>query len=181
MVASRPPSEPKARKWKTSAWRPKPRFTGTGLSKFQLSPAPTALPHSRTKLQSRDVAVASVPPGSFLRAYGSKDGGSEATATVSWTIAWERLYPVLNQWIPSFSHSNLKMKFQLSSPPAALPHSRKKLRLSPATSIDNGGSVVGRALLRVDDSDGQECPSYEDHCCVNWRLLNDLLVNEVSA
>ncbi len=55
--------------------------------KFQLSPAPAALPHSRTKLQSRDVAVASVPPGSFLRAYGSKDGGSEATATVSWTIA----------------------------------------------------------------------------------------------
>ena len=26
--------------------------------------------------------MASVPPGSFLRAYGSKDGGTEATATV---------------------------------------------------------------------------------------------------
>ena len=51
--------------------------------KFQLSPAPAALPHSRKKLQSRGVAVASGPPCSFLRAYGSKNGGPEATATVS--------------------------------------------------------------------------------------------------
>ena len=50
--------------------------------KFQLSPAPAALPHSRKKLQSRGVAVASGPPCSFLRAYGSKNGGPEATATV---------------------------------------------------------------------------------------------------
>ncbi len=67
------------------------------LSKFQVSPAPATLSHSRTKLQSRDVAVASVPPCPFLRAFGSKNGGTEATATVSWTIAWGRPYPTLNQ------------------------------------------------------------------------------------
>ncbi len=50
--------------------------------KFQLSPAPAALPHSRKKLQSRDVAAVSRPPCSFLRAFGSKNGGPEATATV---------------------------------------------------------------------------------------------------
>ena len=61
------------------------------------------------------------------------------------------------------------------------PHSRKKLRLSPTARIDSTVSVVGRALLPVDDSDGQECPSYEDHGCVKWRFLDDLLSNEVSA
>ena len=39
-------------------------------------------PHSRKKLQSKDVAVASRPPCSFVRAFGSKNGGQEATATV---------------------------------------------------------------------------------------------------
>ncbi len=61
------------------------------------------------------------------------------------------------------------------------PPLRLKFRLSLATSIDSSVSVVGRALLPVDDSDGQECPSYEDHGCVNRRLLNDLLADEVSA
>ncbi len=51
------------------------------------------------------------------------------------------------------------------------PHLRKKLRLSLATSVGSSVSVVGRALLPVDDSDGQECPSYEDHGCVKWRLV----------
>ena len=74
-----------------------------------------------------------------------------------------------------------RWKFQVSAPPAVPPHSRKKLRLSLATSTDSSVSVVGRALLPVGVLDGQECPSYEDHGCVNWRLLNDLLVNEVSA
>ena len=52
--------------------------------KFQLSAAPGCRPPDPTgkKLQSRDVAVASVPPCSFLRAFGSKNGGTEATATV---------------------------------------------------------------------------------------------------
>ena len=77
-------SSQEARKWKTSAWRPKARFTGTGLFMFQLSAAPGCRPPDRIgkKLQSRDVAVASVPPCSFLRAFGSKNGGTEATATV---------------------------------------------------------------------------------------------------
>ena len=58
--------------------------TTSSQMKFQLSTAPGCRPPDRTgkKLQSRDVAVASVPPCSFLRAYGSKNGGTEATATV---------------------------------------------------------------------------------------------------
>ena len=39
-----------------------------------------------------------------------------------------------------------------------LSHSRTKLWLSLATNIDS--SVVGRAFLPVEDTDGQECPSY---------------------
>ena len=51
--------------------------------KFQLSPAPRKpWPHSRMKLQSKHVAVASRPPYSFRRAFGSKNGGLEATATI---------------------------------------------------------------------------------------------------
>ena len=53
--------------------------------KFQLSfrsvPPPERWPHSRTKLQSKEVAVASGPPCCFRRAFGSKNGGPEATAT----------------------------------------------------------------------------------------------------
>ena len=76
-MVSRPPwVEPTARHSKTL--RPGDR----SHVKFQLSPAPAALPHSRKKLQSRGMAVASGPPCSFLRAYGSKNGGPEATATV---------------------------------------------------------------------------------------------------
>ncbi len=37
----------------------------------------------RKKRQSRDVVAASGPPCCFLRAFGSKNGGPEATATVS--------------------------------------------------------------------------------------------------
>ena len=52
--------------------------------KFQLSLAPGCRPpdHSRKNFRSPDVAVASEPPCSFLRAFGSKNGGPEATATV---------------------------------------------------------------------------------------------------
>ena len=50
--------------------------------KFQLSGSPAVLPHSRKKLQSKHVAVASRPPNSFRRAFGSKNGGLEATATI---------------------------------------------------------------------------------------------------
>ena len=49
-------------------------------------------PASRKKLQSRDVGVASGPPCSFLRAVGSKNGGPEATPTVSWTITWRKSF-----------------------------------------------------------------------------------------
>ena len=31
-----------------------------------------------------------------------------------WTIVWRIPYPILNQWVTSFSYPNLKMKFQLS-------------------------------------------------------------------
>ena len=31
-----------------------------------------------------------------------------------WTIVWRIPYPILNQWVTSFFHPNLKMKFQLS-------------------------------------------------------------------
>ena len=45
-VGSRPPSEPKARK-NASAWRPKLHLP----MKFQVSPTPAELPHSRKKLR----------------------------------------------------------------------------------------------------------------------------------
>ncbi len=45
-VGSRPPSEPKARKNKTSAWRPNLHSP----MKFQLGGPPAVLSHSRTKL-----------------------------------------------------------------------------------------------------------------------------------
>ena len=48
-------------------------------SKQGLAGPPAALDPSEKKLQSRDVAVASVPPSFFLRAFGSKTGGLEAT------------------------------------------------------------------------------------------------------
>ncbi len=55
---------------------------GTHTLEFQLSPAPGWPDRTGKKLQSRDVAVASVPPCSFLQAFGSRNGGTEATATV---------------------------------------------------------------------------------------------------
>ena len=53
-----------------------------GRSSFSLAPPPAGPDRTEKKLQSRDVAVASVPPCSFRRASGSKNGGTEATATV---------------------------------------------------------------------------------------------------
>ena len=47
-----------------------------------------------------------------------------------WTIVWRIPYPILNQWVTSIFHPNLKIKFQLSSPPAAPPHSRKETSVS---------------------------------------------------
>ena len=84
------------------------------FSKFQLSSPPAVLPHSRKKLWSRDVAVASRPPYSFLRAFGSKNGGLEATATGFQTITWKILYLNLDQWVTSFFPPSSQMKFQLS-------------------------------------------------------------------
>ena len=49
-----------------------------------------------------------------------------------------------------------------SRPQEALaPFKKETLGLSRTTNIDSTLSVVGRALLPVDESDGQECPSYE--------------------
>lgn len=58
-VVSRPQSiEPKARKKKTLAGRPKPCFTGTGLLQFYRAPAPRKRwPPSRKKL---------FPPSEFI-------------------------------------------------------------------------------------------------------------------
>ncbi len=43
------------------------------------------------------------------------------------------------------------------------PIRKKRLWLSLGTNIDSSGSVVGRALLLVENTDGQECPSYVGH------------------
>jgi len=73
------------------------------------------------------------------------------------------------------------MKFQVSPAPAVLPIRERNFGLSRTTNIDSTLSDVGWALLPVDESDGKECPSYEDHRSVRWRLLHDLLADEVSA
>ena len=61
--------------------------------------------------------MASWPPCSFLRAFGSKNGGQEATATVFGQspsrVIWRIPYPILNHWVTSFFRPNLKMKVQL--------------------------------------------------------------------
>ena len=58
------------------------------------------------------MAVASKPPYSFRRAFGSKNGGTEATATK--TIVWRIPYPLLDQWVTSFFPPNSQIKFQVS-------------------------------------------------------------------
>ncbi len=71
--------------------------------------------------------------------------------------------------------------FRSVPPPLRCPIRERNFGLSRTTNIDSTLSVAGWALLPVDESDGQEFPSYEDHRSVRWRLLNYLLADEVSA
>ena len=65
----------------------------------------------------RDVAVASVPPCSFLRAFGSKNGGPEATATVFGQLTGGFPIQLYINRVTSFFHPNLQMAIQLSPAP----------------------------------------------------------------
>ena len=95
--------------------------------KFSLAPPPAADRRIIRKKTSAGVAVASKPPYSFRRAFGSKNGGPEATATIIRTIASRTPYPTIKHWVTPFLCRKQQIKFQVSSPPALLPHSRKKL------------------------------------------------------
>ena len=112
--------------------------------KFQLSAPPAVLPHSRKKLRSSDVGMASGPPYSFLRAFGSKNGGTEATATVFWTRVLRIPYPIVYQCVTPFFPPNLQMKFQLSSPPALAPFKKETSREKPEA-VARELAVVGWA------------------------------------
>ncbi len=65
--------------------------------KFQLSPAPATLPHSRTKLQCPAVARESLPVMTGRWSRRLHNHGLEGRAAVFWPIAWKSLYPILNQ------------------------------------------------------------------------------------
>ena len=48
------------------------------------------------------------------------------------TIAWRRPYPTLEQWVTSFLHPNLRIKFQVSPSPAMLaPFENLVMHLTP--------------------------------------------------
>ena len=116
--------------------------------KFQLSSA-TGLRRivPERNFSRRDVAVASraaVFSPSSLWLEKRRPGGHRY---------WRRLYPILDQWVTSFSHANLKIKFQVSPAPAGLPYSRTKLgtrRLCccPALSSELGFMLLTSQVVR---------------------------------